>query len=306
MAGEKETETFRVPTSKSELTRRLAQTSGEDIILVFNPETKQYTLEAVPESAPEEREIGKVPAKPFLRAVREVAFAAARGGEEPFRSILEGVLFRFDPHNLTLVAADTHRISVSRVLVSFDIKGEVVLKAEELEKACRTLFPRGRGARDAWVQLLSKPEGVEIKQLGGETGEFVSRVEGTFPDWEKLIPLPVEGVIFQRREFLEKLRGFDREEPVRFEFLKEKGIEKFRLWQKDVEGEVREEFLSVDVEGLLVSRIAFQYRYLLDLLKNVHSDVLRMELAGETKAAAFRKVPDENFIHLVMSYRVPW
>lgn len=304
--------TFRVPTSKSELTRKLAQIPGDEINLVFDPKTGQYTIE-VPEieTAQVEREIGRVPAKLFLQAVREVAFAAAREGEEPFRQILEGVLFKFETDRLTLVAGDSYRLSVSRMRVPFALRGEVILGAEELKKACRTLFPRGKGAKDAWIQFLSKPEGVEIKFVDEETGESVPRTEGTYPDyWGGLISEPTMGITFQRKEFLEKLKSFDKKEPVRIEYLEEEGVKKLRLYQKlwqEGEGRVeKEELLPVDGFSLLHNKAAFQYRYLLDLLKNVHSDALRMEFTGETKAAAFRKVPDENFIHLVMPMRVPW
>lgn len=293
---------FRVPTSKSALTRRLAQIPGEEINLVFDPETGQYTIESIPERALEGREIGRLSAKPFLQSVREVAFAAAR--EEYRHPILEGVLFKFHTNNLTLVALDGYRMSVSRVTALFAIEGEMVLDAEELKKACRTLFPRGRGARDAWVQLLSESGGVEIKSAGRETGEFVSRVEGTFPDWDQHTPGPATGgVTFQRKEFLEKLRDLDKEEPVRIEFLEEKEARKLRLWQGDINRVAKEEFLPV--EGYLFSRAAFQYRYLFELLKSTYtSDTLRMELTSGP--AAFRRIPDESFLHLIMPMRVPW
>jgi DNA polymerase III subunit beta len=50
--------------------------------------------------------------------------------------------------------------------------------------------------------------------------------------------------------------------------------------------------------------IAFNYRYLLDLLTNIGTGDLIVELNGPLASGVFRLPSDKNFLHIVMPVRV--
>jgi DNA polymerase-3 subunit beta len=330
--AESERQLFRIRTSKEELTQRLSQVPTEEIDLVFDPNAYQFQIVPVeqeevaqPKEEPTKEEPVEqeekqewqpviLPASTFLQTVREVAFAASTDDDSGQIWIWRrGVIFRFEGHELKLVAADGCRLSFSKISTDVENQGQIFVDAKQLKKACRTFFPRGRRTKNRKVQILVKPEGLEVKLVDTNAEVVVEYLSATprIPSFEQLIPKPQEGVVFERRELLAKLELLTQEDMmgcVRIESLRGNGVDKLRLWKRykdpGQKEQMREEFLTVG--GRLPSRVALNREWLIQLLRSVNSRALRLETTSETNPVAFRKYGDKNFLHLIMPIWIQW
>jgi DNA polymerase-3 subunit beta len=68
----------------------------------------------------------------------------------------------------------------------------------------------------------------------------------------------------------------------------------------DNEGEID---AAVEGEGV---KIAFNGKYLQDVLQNLESGQLAMETTGPSSQGVFRTVGDDNYVHVIMPMFVQW
>jgi DNA polymerase-3 subunit beta len=235
----------------------------------------------------------------FRRALEETAFAAA---SDEARPILTGVLARFEGDSVTLAAADNYRIAVKTVPVLDPVaETSVVIPARALNELVRILAdtddPVDVVLAQARNQILFHLEGVDL----------VSRlIDGQFPNYQQVLPQSHSTrAVLDREELLRAVR------PAALIAHESANIVKLQISANGEAGvvvsanaEVGDHVGQVEaaVEGDGTT-IAFNARYLADVLTNVTADQFALELNGPLSPGVFKPVGDERYVHVVMPVR---
>ena len=245
-----------------------------------------------------ERPTTRVSQKVLKRALDETAFAAA---SDEARPILTGVLARFEGSRLTLAAADNYRIAVRTIDILDPVEAAaVVIPARALNELGRILAdtddPVELVLAQAKNQVLFHLEGVDI----------VSRlIDGQFPNYQQVLPAAhTTRAEIDREELLRAVR------PAALIASSSANIVKLQVGG-DGQGVVVTATAEVgdytgDVEASVegdATTIAFNARYLNDVLSNVHADRFALELNGPLSPGVFRPVGDDDYVHVVMPVR---
>ena len=245
-----------------------------------------------------ERPTTRVAQKVLRKALDETVFAAA---SDEARPILTGVLARFEGSRLTLAAADNYRIAVRTIDVLDAVEStSVVIPARSLTELGRILSdtddPVDIVLAPARNQVLFHLDGVDL----------VSRlIDGQFPNYQQVLPAShATRAEIDREELLRAVR------PAALIASSSANIVKVQVGGDgaglvvtasaevgDSTGEV-----EATVEGDATT-IAFNARYLNDVLGNVHADRFSLELNGPLAPGVFRPVGDDDYVHVVMPVR---
>ena len=246
-----------------------------------------------------ERPVTRIPQNVLRHALDETAFAAA---SDEARPILTGVLARFEGDQLTLAAADNYRIAVKTITILDPVEEtSVVIPARALHELSRVLTdtddPVSVVLAHARNQILFHLEGVDL----------VSRlIDGQYPNYQSVLPASHSTrAVLDREELLRAVRpaaliahesanivklgvGLDGDPGITVSANAEVGDHVGRI-EAEVEG-----------DG---TTIAFNARFLADVLTNVDAEQFALELNGPLSPGVFKPLGDDRYVHVVMPLR---
>lgn len=218
--------------------------------------------------------------------IRQTRFAV---GTDEARPILTGILMVFDGETLKFVATDTHRLAVKSAKVAQGTGSQnAIVPARAMNELTR---------------LLTDDEGnVEVRLSGNQVmfilpGEnqvqIVSRlIEGQFPNFQRVIPaehqksLTIPAATLQSA--VKRASIVARENSQRVIFRTD-DMRLILTAESQIIGNAYEE-IEVEREGDDVE-IAFNAKYLLDVLDVVDCDNIKLELSDPLKPGVLRPVP---------------
>jgi DNA polymerase III subunit beta len=233
------------------------------------------------------------------QALEETAFAAA---SDEARPILTGVLARFEGDTLTLAAADNYRIAVKTIPILDPVpETSVVIPARALNELVRILAdidqPIEIVLAQARNQILFHLEGIDL----------VSRlIDGQFPNYQQVLPQShTTRAVLDREELLRAVR------PAALIAHESANIVKLQIESNghagitvsanaEVGDHVGQVEAAVEGDG---TTIAFNARYLADVLTNVDAEQFALELNGPLSPGVFKPVGDDRYVHVVMPVR---
>jgi DNA polymerase III subunit beta len=244
-----------------------------------------------------------VDARVLREALGEVVFAAASDESRP---ILTGVLTRLDGDRMTLAAADNYRIAVRTVTLTNPVSPEVVIVVPGRSYAeLMRILPDTEAQIEITVtpnksQVLFHVEGIDL----------VSRlIEGQFPNYEPVIPTSHTSRAVVDREAL--LAGTKRASI----FARDSAnIVKIELGGENGDGagvsitahaaDVGDNADAVEaaVEGSATA-IAFNARYLIDVLSALGAEEAALELSGPLAPGVIRGIGKDDYVHVIMPVR---
>ncbi len=245
-----------------------------------------------------ERPTTRISQKALKRALDETVFAAA---SDEARPILTGVLARFEGSKLTLAAADNYRIAVRTIDILDPVEAAaVVIPARALGELGRILADTD----DPVELVLAQARNQVLFHLDGV--DLVSRlIDGQFPNYQQVLPAShATRTEIDREELLRAVR------PAALIASSSANIVKLQVGG-DAGGVVVTATAEVgdytgDVEAVVEgdpTTIAFNARYLNDVLGNVQADRFALELNGPLSPGVFRPVGDDAYVHVVMPVR---
>jgi DNA polymerase-3 subunit beta len=241
-----------------------------------------------------------IPAQAFKEMVKHVEFAAAR---EDNRPVLTGVLMRLEEDVITLAAADGYRLAVRTAYLDSPVTEDrlLVIPVKTLVEVAKII------SEDDDNVLLSLPEGRNQVMFHLRHVDIVSSlVEGTFPDYEAIIPR-VHSTTTQVYT-AELLRACKRAEVFAKDSANaakivvkpaEGGIDRMTIASKSQEKGDNEGLVDATVEGQELE-ISFNIRFLIDVLNVIQEDQVIIETTGTTAPALVRPVGRDDFIHVIM------
>jgi DNA polymerase-3 subunit beta len=279
--------------------RTLKVTSGGSRASIKGIDAEEFPVVATVGEAP----TFSVESRAFRDALGQVVFATAADETRP---ILTGVLTRLAESTLTLAAADNYRIAVRTMALGAPVPAEtvVVVPGRSYAELMRILPDS-----DAPVEITITPNRSQILFHTAEV-DLVSRlIEGQFPNYEPVVP---------RKDAWTARATIDRES-----FLG--GTRRASIFARDSANIVKVEVGSSDGQGVAVSAhaadvgdnadeleanvegtpttIAFNARYLTDVLTNLGTDEAILELSGPLAPGVIRGVGNDDYVHVIMPVR---
>ena len=246
--------------------------------------------------------IAEVDPQTMRDMVAQVEFAAASDDSRP---VLAGVLMRFEENRLTLAAADGFRLAVSEGELTKPVaeRLDVIVPAKALRELARIVADRTEPIElkvtPNRAQLLVQTEGIE----------FYSRlIDGTFPDFRQIIPREFATRIeVGRDDFLAGVRraGFfarDNNDVVRIQA--HAGEDELMPGRVEVSATAAERGNSQsELTALIVGpdgQIAFNSRYLLDVLGVLKSSRVAVGMNGPNQAGVVRPSESDRYTYVIM------
>jgi len=257
--------------------------------------------------AREEVEEITIDAPVLMEMIEKTIYSA---GESDTRYTLNGLLFHVRPeeNSLTVVGTDGHRLAMIVRTKEGVIKGEkrVIVPRKAASEMRRFLDKEVEkvkisfGKNHMFFDVVSSAKGKE------EEVQFLTRlIEGTYPNYEHVVPQTNEKKILLKRDaFIKALRRVsvisrERANAVRFDI----GTDNLVIFSSNPDlGEAREE-VPIDYKGERLS-IGFNARYLLEALGVMGSEQVLLELQDSLSPVLLREEENGTYKCVVMPMRI--
>jgi len=216
--------------------------------------------------------------------IRNTIYAISRDETRP---ALQGVFWEITPKSFTMVATDGHRLTRTRRDLSLGVKNprKFIASSAGLQQVLRLI----EGVDKVTVYVGETQLSFEV----GNTTVHTRLVEGSFPNYEQVIPKGNSNHILCDRQTLAdrvkrvKISADRVTNQVRFEF----DGSTMNLTATGTEGSRAEDQLAVEYEGDPLM-IGFNYNYVEYVLKHLESENIVIALDRADTAAIF--VPSEG------------
>ncbi|MGC9399564.1 MAG: DNA polymerase III subunit beta [Anaerolineae bacterium] len=281
VALEMEEETLSLDVSCGTVTARFRGISAEEFPVVPEPEDDEGMA---------------VEAGDLRTALEQVTFAAATDDSHP---VLTGVLAEFEEETLTLAAADGFRLSVRRVPLVYPVAHPfaVIVPARALGEISRIL-----GDQEEPVKISTTDPHNQILFQMEQTVLNSQLIDGNFPDYRRIIPTSYGlRVVLGREEWLQACKraaifARDVANIVRLQV----GDGEMVVSAHSAESGQGATRLTANVQGGELE-IAFNVRFLIDVLSALRSPQVALELNAETNPGVIKAVGEEEvFTYVVM------
>lgn len=227
--------------------------------------------------------------------IKGTSFAIA---QDEARPILQGILFQIKEKQLHLVALDGYRLAIRTEYVDNDSDLEVVIPGKTLNEVSKILEDT-----DELVSIHFTANHI-LFDLGST--KIISRLlEGNFVNYKSLLPQEHKILVSVNKQQLQN--GIERASLMAKEgnsYLIKLDIkgDTIIITSNSQLGKVREE-VSVELQGDDIE-IAFNSRYLIDVLKNLEDDTIYMEMTSSVSPCVIRSEQSNNYKYLVLPVRI--
>ena len=280
--------TIKIETLENQIIRITCEKSVFDVVYMNTNEFPEL---------PEINEDLKISVKQNIlkNMIKGTSFAIA---QDETRPILQGILFEVKNKNLNLVALDGYRLAIKSEFLDTDIDIEVVIPGKTLNEVSKILEDV-----DDIVNITFTNNHILFNL---EKTKIISRLlEGKFINYNSLLPQEHKLLVDVNRQELQNAIE-------RASLMAKDGntnLIKIDIQQDNLVitsnsqlGKVREE-MSIKLQGDEV-QIAFNSRYLLDVLKNVEDDEVVMKMTSGISPCVIEEKNSENAKYLVLPVRV--
>jgi DNA polymerase-3 subunit beta len=227
----------------------------------------------------------------FRDGIEAAIFAAS--SEEARGAVLMGTLLELEGNSLTMVATDGYRLARYQTTLADGISGaeKFIVPSRALAEAARNL-----GSAEQIAVSTLGAQSNQLQMTAGDTSITVRLVDGQYPNYQQVIPAKFDRSITVNTQALigslrrAELVAGDRASMVKLTVANQTLVV---TASSDVSGNAYEE-LEVEQQGEDLS-IAFNARYLVEILNHVKSAQTVMEFLGPLSPAAIRPVePSEG------------
>jgi DNA polymerase III subunit beta len=238
----------------------------------------------------------------FRDMITQVELAAASDDSRP---VLAGVLTRFEEGAIMLAAADGFRMAVRNGALSDLVlsKFDIIVPARAYRELARIV-----GDWNEPLTLTVTPNQSQLLVRVGQT-EFLSRlIEGTFPDVRQIIPREFGTRVEVGREALisavRRASYFARDNNDVIRILVKPGDSDLNPGTLEITATAAERgnsqsFVDATVTGPEL-QIAFNARYLQDVLGVIRQGQVMLGLNGNNQAGVVRPTGSEEYTHVIM------
>lgn len=227
--------------------------------------------------------------------IRQTVYAVSDNNSKP---IYTGSLFEIEDKTIKIIALDGYRMAIRKEAVSSDISSKFVVPGKTEQEVLKLIEEE-----DKKVKISVGMRHIMFKI---EDYSVISRlIEGTFLDYNSTIPKEKKTeVVVKTRMLIEavdrmSLLNNDKiQSPVRCIMDKEE----IKLSCSSAIGKANDS-VKAPVMGETVE-IGFNNRYLLDALRNIDSDEVKLTVNGGLSPMVITPVKGDNFLSLVVPMRL--
>ena len=235
----------------------------------------------------------------FSKAIKQVIFAVS---QQETQAVLTGVCFNIENNILELAATDGNRLT--RIQKEIDVT---------VEENINFIVPAKTLAEVQRISSIVEDENITLKIQKNkilfefENLAFQSRlIDGIYPKYQQLIPNASEKkIVIDRAELINSIERVsimvnDRTNVVKFNF----SAGQLEIMADTPEAGRSKDYIDIqyDFDDMLT---AFNYKYVLDGLKNMDSKNVEIEISDVLAASIFKPQDDKNnYICLIMPVKV--
>jgi DNA polymerase-3 subunit beta len=240
----------------------------------------------------------KVASADLQKLINHVAFAAST---EESRPILNGVVWELRPERMRMVATNGHRLAKMDVpIAGGSTATDLIVPPKALDQVRRLFAPSDE------LEIAKSDNHLGFRS--GTTLVFTRLIEGPYPNYEQVIPKENDkAATVEKNVLAAALRrvgvvASDQTHRVRLAFGN--GAIKFSVSTPDL-GEAQDE-VSVTFDGEPLD-IGFNATYLLEILKYMPTDEVRIGLKAPERAATVEPIgwdDPASYLCLVMPLRL--
>ncbi|MFI3306343.1 MAG: DNA polymerase III subunit beta [Rikenellaceae bacterium] len=220
----------------------------------------------------------------LLNGLNKTSFATA---DDDLRPVMNGVLFNFEPTTLTFVATDAHKLVKCSVVQDFDFSSSFILPKKPVGLLKSVLFKS-----DSEVALT----------FDSQSARFIFKnytlvcrlIDGSYPNYNAVIPQKNPNkVIVDRMELVNSIRRVAIcSNPTTNLIRLDVSSGAINLNAQDIDFFVSaNETLSCGYDGDPIT-IGFKSTFLVEILTNIDSQMVTLELADSTRAGVFKPIYD--------------
>lgn len=236
--------------------------------------------------------------KPFTKAIRQASFAAANFETN---NLLSGVVCDIKENILEMASTDGNRLARVRENIS-----NLEQKSSQLiipSKTTNEFLKMSSLVNDESIKIYTDKTKLILKT---EKTMMISRImEGQYPKYNQLIPNenPKNAIVNKNKlvSALERVSIMVNEKTsiVKFEFTEDK----LTLKADTPDAGASEESFEIDYKNEDIT-IAFNYKYVIEGLKNMEQDEVKIEMNTNLSPTVFRPNSEEDYISLIMPVQI--
>ncbi len=227
--------------------------------------------------------------------IRQTVYAVSDNNSKP---IYTGSLFEIENKMFKIVAIDGYRMAIRQEEVDSDVSSQFVVPGKTQQEVLKIL---GNEEENVYISVGQRNIMFKI----GEYSVISRLIEGTFLDYNSTIPKSGKTEVVVNTRLL--INSVDRmallnidklQSPVRCNF----SGDEIHLSCTSTIGKAND-VISAPVNGEDVE-IGFNNRYMLDALKNIDADEVKITLNGGLSPMIIKPVKGDSFISLVVPMRL--
>ncbi len=239
----------------------------------------------------------EVKAEDFIKSCSQVCFAAS---SDETRPVLAGTRLRgLSGGKMEMVATDGYRLSRKLLTGGFKKGQSLIVPVKALEEISRSTKEGEK------VKIFFQKKENQAVFVFQQSRVVVRLIEGELPSFEKIIAREFQTEVLVDKEALRRALKiaavFARESAniVRFKIQRSKlkvSANAPQLGENETEVEVKTKGEETE--------IAFNFRFVSELLNAIGEETVCLKLNGGLSPAAFVSAKDASFLHIIMPVRV--
>ena len=254
--------------------------------------------QTITEEELKDKECVEIDINPFIKSIKYTAFSAANYEN---RNIISGVFCSISKENIEMAATDGNRLT--RIVEKITNEKETDISCVIPSKTLQEFLRIASLVNDEKLCLI-----IEKTRIVFKTSSMImtSRIlEGEYPPYKQLIPQSCEkNAIINREEMISALERVavmvnERTNIVKFIF----GENTLFLKADTPDAGLGEDSISAEYTDEELT-IAFNYRYVLDSLKIMESEKVKIGLGGSLSATLFRPDSEDDYLCLIMPIQI--
>ena len=217
------------------------------------------------------------------------------------RPVLTGALFAIAPDMVTVVATDMYRLALRQLACTTGVEAErkVIVSARILGELGRLLSENSKDPVS--IKLTQRVVYFEIGNI-----KLASRlIEGEFPNYPKVVPEKHDKVVTASVEALERAlrRALIVARDDSYRVLLEADQEQLRISSKAPDVGSVEEQVAIKLDGEPLE-IAFNARFILDLLEVLGTPEVNIEFTGSLNPGTLKPAGSEDYLYVLMPMQI--
>lgn len=233
-----------------------------------------------------------VPAAELKKGLQKTVFAASSDDSRP---VLTGVYFHTKDSKLILAATDSYRLA-EKTLGKIKTEASMIVPSSAAQDLFRVI-----GDSDEEVEVTHDDQQILFKTA--DISLVARLIEGSYPDYQKLLPAKFETVAkLSRQDFIgiTKVSSLFARESAGSITIK---VESDKVSINSVASQLGENTATAEAQVTGGGEITLNSRYLLDGLAAFEGDEIEFCFNGKLEPSVLRSPSESDYNHLIMPLR---